>query len=386
MKVDRPIKLLMGITLSEMGGAQKVVYDLISSLPRSEYNITLITYPGGELIEWVRNLKFRKGIDVEIIGVPELRREISPINDILTFIKLYRIMRSNKYDIVHFHSSKMGILGRLAAYLAGVKNIYFTVHGWGINEYQPKWLQKLLGLAETLCGRKCTMCLCVSKYHRDIGIKMGWLSPEKSAVIYNGIDEAPTTVGKLRKELNIEDDVLIIGTTMRLREPKQPIYTIQVLNEILSKGYRAKLVIIGDGPLRDKCIETIDSLGISDHVFMLGTRTDTRELINDMDVVTLFSLWEGLPIVIIEAMFAGKPIVCSGVGGVPEIIDHGRDGLILDGFDIKNAADQLSVLLRDKDLRIKMGKAARQKAMGKFSKDRMVEEYEGVYRRNKNLW
>ena len=74
---------------------------------------------------------------------------------------------------------------------------------------------------------------------------------------------------------------------MRLREPKQPIYTIQVLNEILSKGYRAKLVIIGDGPLRDKCIETIDSLGISDHVFMLSTRTDTRELINDMDVVTL---------------------------------------------------------------------------------------------------
>ena len=86
MKVDRPIKLLMGITLSEMGGAQKVVYDLISSLPRSEYNITLITYPGGELIEWVRNLRFQKGIDVEIIGVPELRREISPINDILTFI------------------------------------------------------------------------------------------------------------------------------------------------------------------------------------------------------------------------------------------------------------------------------------------------------------
>ncbi|NLJ67586.1 MAG: glycosyltransferase family 4 protein [Clostridiales bacterium] len=78
-------------------------------------------------------------------------------------------------------------------------------------------------------------------------------------------------------------------------------------------------------------------------------------------------------------------MVCSGVGGVPEIIEHGTDGLILDGFDIKNGADQLSILLLDKDLRIKMGKAARQKAMEKFSKDRMVEEYEGVYRRNKNL-
>ena len=154
--------------------------------------------------------------------MPELRREISPINDILTFIKLYRIMRRNKYDIVHFHSSKMGILGRLAAYLAGVKNIYFTVHGWGINEYQPKWLQKLLGLAETLCGRKCTMCLCVSKYHRDIGIKMGWLS-QKSAVIYNGIDEAPTTVGKPART-NIEDDVLIIGLQCLLGTETADIY------------------------------------------------------------------------------------------------------------------------------------------------------------------
>ena len=385
MNAGKPFKLLMGITLSEMGGAQKVVYDLISSLPRSVYNITLITYPGGELVEWVRDVRLQKGIDVEIIGIPELRREISPIDDISTFIKLYRIMRRNKYDIVHFHSSKMGILGRLAAYLAGVKNIYFTVHGWGINEYQPKWLQKLLGSAERFSGKRCTMCLCVSKYHRETGIKMGWLRPEKSAVIYNGIDEAPTTVGKLRTELNIEEDVLIVGSIMRLREPKQPLYTIRVFNEILNQGHRVKLVIIGDGPFRDKCNDLIKYLGISDHVFMLGTRTDARELINDMDVVTLFSLWEGLPVVIIEAMFAGKPMVCSGVGGVPEIIEHGTEGLILDGFDIKNGADQLSILLLDKDLRIKMGKAARQKAMEKFSKDRMVEEYEGVYRRNKNL-
>ncbi|HZJ57154.1 MAG TPA: glycosyltransferase family 4 protein [Clostridia bacterium] len=382
MGVDKPVNLLMGITLSEMGGAQKVVYDLISSLPRDFYNMTLVTYPGGELIDWVKDLGSVRGADVKIIGIPEIRREISPINDLVTLIKLYKIMKGGKYDIAHFHSSKMGILGRLAAHLAGVPKIYFTVHGWGINEYQPKGLQRLFGWAEKLASKRCSMCICVSKYHRDLGLKMGWLSREKSTIIYNGIDEAPTTLGKLRNELNIHGDVAIIGTVMRLREPKQPLYTIQVFNEILSMGHRAKLVIVGDGPLHDSCVEAIESLGISDHVFMLGTRADARQLINDMDIVTLFSKWEGLPIVIIEALFAGKSVVCSGVGGVSEIIDHGIDGLILEGFDIKNGADQLSVLLQDKGLRAKIGKAAKQKAMGKFMKDRMVEDYEGVYRGN----
>ena len=161
------VKILMGITLSEMGGAQKVVYDLISSLPEDRYDITLATYPGGELIQWIKDLETQGGKRVRIIGIPQLRREISPFYDISTFCKLYGLMKKERYDIAHFHSSKMGILGRLAAFMAGVPKIYFTVHGWGINEYQPEWLQKMLGLAEKVAGRRCTMCLCVSHHHMD---------------------------------------------------------------------------------------------------------------------------------------------------------------------------------------------------------------------------
>ena len=370
----------MGITLSEMGGAQKVLYDLISSLPMDRYSITLVTYPKGELIDWISHLKLQKNMDVKIVGIQEIRREISPYHDIVTFIKLYKLMRKNRYDIAHFHSSKMGILGRLAAHIARIPRIYFTVHGWGINQFQPIWLQKVLGFAERVAGRFCTMCFCVSKYHRNMGLKMRWLKPEKSLVIYNGIDEAPTGTSGLREEFDIEEDLPVIGTVMRLREPKQPIFTIKVMNEILKRGHKAKLIIVGDGPMYDDCRLTISKFKLDDHVLLLGTRLDARELINDMDIVTLFSRWEGLPIAIIEAMFAAKPVVSSSVGGIPEIIDEGVNGFLIDDFDITKAADQISSLLENKSLRLSIGRAARQKAMESFSKDRMVENYDKVYR------
>jgi len=369
----------MGITLSEMGGAQKVVYDLISSLSKNRYDITLVTCLGGELIQWIKELKHQKDVEVRVIEIPQMRREISPFYDLWALIKLYILMKREKYDISHFHSSKMGILGRFAAYMAGIPAIYFTVHGWGINEYQPKWVQKMLGFAERIAGLRCTMCVCVSKYVMDIGIKKGWLRPAKASVIYSGIDVAPAVKDKLRNELNIDDNTIIIGTIMRLLEPKQPVYTIEVFNEVLRKGYRAKLVIIGDGPLDQECRTTIQKLGIENDVYMLGTRTDARELINDIDIFTMFSKWEGLPISIIEAMFAGKPVVTSRVGGIPELIDHGINGYMVNSFNTYEAAGYICNLIENEKLRKNMGKAGKQKAIQQFTKSRMVQSYEKIY-------
>lgn len=380
MDDDGRIKLLIGITLSEMGGAQKVVYDLISSLPKEKYNITLVTYPGGELIQWIEDLSSEKGIRVRIIGISQIRREISPFYDIVTLFKLYKIMKTEKYDMAHFHSSKMGILGRLAARMAGVPRIYFTVHGWGINEYQSRWLQRVLGLAEKVAGRWCNLSICVSKYHMNLGLKMGWLKPNKACVLYNGIDMAPITRGRLRQELNIEENIPIIGTIMRLREPKQPVFTIEVFKEILNMGHKAKLIIIGDGPMYKDCRVSIDQLELNENVYLLGTRADARELINDIDIMTMFSKWEGLPIAIIEGMLAEKPVISSCVGGIPEIIDNGINGFMIDSFDVHEGAEYISSLLRDEDLMRSMGRAAKQKAVKCFSKDRMVENYDRIYR------
>ena len=169
----------MGITLSEMGGAQKVVYDLISSLPEDRYDITLATYPGGELIQWIKDLETQGGKRVRIIGIPQLRREISPFYDISTFCKLYGLMKKERYDIAHFHSSKMGILGRLAAFMAGVPKIYFTVHGWGINEHQPDGCRRYWGLLKRWQDEDVP-CACVFHIITWIRAKNGVASARQS--------------------------------------------------------------------------------------------------------------------------------------------------------------------------------------------------------------
>ena len=378
--VTKRTKILMGVTLSEMGGAQKVVYDIIESLPLDIYDIGLVTAPGGELIKWIEDLNKTRDSQVKIITIPELRREISPFNDIKAFFKLYSIMKRGRYHIVHLHSSKMGILGRWAAKLAGVPKILFTVHGWGINEYQPRIVQKVLGFAERISGRISDMTICVSRYHLDKGIKMGWLNPSKSYVIYNGISDAPDIYGKLKTEIKIMPDTFLIGTIMRLRAPKEPLFTIRVVKNLIDKGFNTKLVIIGDGPLKRQCMDLIKELALDEHVFLLGTRHDVRELLNDFNIITLFTRWEGLPVCIIEAMFAGIPVITCKVGGIPELIGENNEaGFMLDSLDIEEAASYIECLLKDNEMAKRIGSAAKQKAYKLFTKKCMTEKYHNIY-------
>lgn len=373
------IRILLGITLSEMGGAQKVVFDIIESLPQNLYKITLVTYPGGELIQWVKDLNKQRIEKIQIITIASLRREISPWYDLKTLLNLYMVIKRGGYDIVHFHSSKMGILGRWAAWMAKTPKILFTVHGWGINEYQPWFLQKILGFVERITGRLSHHIICVSKQHQKIGIQNKWINPQKTSVIYNGLSLSPDTKEKLRRELKIDEDIIIIGTIMRLRAPKDPLFTIQVFNELKQHNFKIKLVIIGEGPLRANSEKLIEQLDLNRDVYLLGTRMDARELLNDIDIFTLFTKWEGLPLVIMEAMFAGNPIVASNVGGISELIVDGEIGYLLDNFDVNKAVKIINNLLENKETMNALGERGQRIAYRHFTKRRMIKEYQRIY-------
>lgn len=373
------IKILFGITLPEMGGAQKVVYDIINSLSKDKYEITLVTSPGKGLIDWVNMLNDNGRSKVNIITLPCIKREISPLNDMKAFIKLYFIMKKGKFQIAHFHSSKMGILGRFAAWFARVPKIFFTVHGWGINESQSCLKRRIFSLLEMISGKLCTKIICVSKYDRDKGIRNNWIDENKACLIRNGVSTGFSSKGKLRNELNIDENIPIIGTITRLREPKDPIFTINVFAEIKSRGYNTKLIIIGDGPLIEKCAVHAYELGLNRDVFLIGSRDDARELLCDFDIFTLFSKWEGLPLSIIEAMFSQKPVIASNVGGVPELIHNDLNGYLVDGEDITKAADFIETLLKNVEARNKMGLLSKQLANKYFSKEKMLSQYEILY-------
>lgn len=371
-------KILFGITLSEIGGAQKIVYDLISALSENKYDISLVTSPNGELIDWIDNLNINRKNKIKVLCIDTLRREISPINDLISFIRIFKIIRKNEYDIVHLHSSKIGILGKIASFLNRVPLKIFTVHNWGIKDNQYLIKRKILGILERFTNILCDRIVCVSENIMRIGIRNKWINTNKAIVIKNGVEISEVSKHKLRNELNLNEE-LIIGTVMRLRDPKMPMFTIKVFNEVLKKESNIALVIIGDGPLKENCINLVNKLNISSKVYFLGARHDINELIVDFDIFTLFSKSEGLPISILEAMFSGKPIIASDVGGINEIVIHGFNGYLLDDNSYKTASDLIFELMKDIDKRKKFGENSKNLSAYAFNKNKMINAYETIY-------
>lgn len=373
-------KILFCITLPDIGGAQIVVYNIISSLNQSKYDITLVTSREGFLTNKVKKLNEKSGSKIVITIIPSIKREISLSHDIATLYLLYKLMKTNNFDIVHLHSSKVGILGRFAAWAAKTPMIVFTAHGWGINEHQGKIKQFLFGLAEKMASRLCTRIVCVSNYDFSKGIRKKWIKKGNSCVIYNGVENFISKEMECSNENKAAKKSYLIGTIMRLEEPKDPIFTIQVFREVnLRFGSNIRLMIVGDGRLRHECIKIIDDLGLDADIDLLGECEDAKNKISDFDIFTLFSKSEGLPISIIEAMLVGKPIVASNVGGIPELVKDSKNGFLVKEQNILEAAQYIEILLKNLHLREKMGSRSKKIAMLNFTKENMVSAYEDIY-------
>ncbi len=373
-------KILFCITLPDIGGAQKVVYDIISYLDTDSFDITLATSAEGPLTTRIRELNDKRANSVRIVIIPSIKREISLLNDIHALYCLYRLIKAERFDIVHLHSSKAGFLGRCAARLAGVPKVFYTVHGWGIYESDSRIKQFICGLAEKTSCRICTKVICVSHHDYDKGISRKWIRGDNTCVIHNGIEEAHCRhIGDSIENLP-KRKVLVIGTVMRLQEPKDPFFTIKVFREVkMLFNYPVKLVIVGKGRLMEDCRKLIGQLGLDIDVQMMGECEPAMNIISSFDIFTLFSRSEGLPISIIEAMSAGKPIVASNVGGIPELVRDNYNGFLVKGTDITKAALSITMLLKDAGLRAKMGLQSMELAHTLFSRDRMTAAYEKLY-------
>jgi glycosyltransferase involved in cell wall biosynthesis len=375
------IKILYIITLSELGGAQKMVYHIAAGLDPQEFDLTVACAPGGELINWLSNLHQ----DIKIMEIPELKRNISPFNDLKAFLKLYDLMRKHSYHIVHCHSSKAGILGRLAAWKAGVPKIIFTVHGWGINEYQSWMVRVLYTWVERFTGARSTKVVCVSESDLLKARSLKLVTDDKLIVIYNGLPAPDNREGLLRGELGIDKDDIIVGTVARLASQKDPLFLLLVAARMINNDNKIKgegrlcFVLIGDGPLRPECEKFISENNLINNVFLLGTREEAAELVQDFDIFVLFSRWEGLPLTIIEAMLAGRPVVANIVGGIGELVVHQETGLLINKLDVNEAEKALVNLIFDPEKRLSMGYAGRQRARKFFSLDKMVGKYRELY-------
>jgi glycosyltransferase involved in cell wall biosynthesis len=370
------------ITKLELGGAQEVALYAVSHLDRTRFRSVLMAGPGGMLTEEARRLP-----GVQTIIVPSLGRRIHAISDVLAFLHLIVQLRRLKPAIVHTHSSKAGILGRWAAWYAGVPLILHTVHGFGITPAQPRILQSLFVWLERMTGWVTTHWVTVA----DIDARKGrqWrLFTTNVSVIRPGIDLSPfrdplspAVRQRLRDELGIGSGEYLIGTVACLKPQKAPEDTIAVAQLVCARMPGARFVVIGDGALRPRIEALIEEKGLQHHVYLAGWRRDVPRVMGCFDVLLLTSRWEGLPRVMLEAASVGLPIVATRVGGVEEAVVQRDRVRLCEAGDIAGLAAGVEALLSDRSTETAQASGAEHRLPKEFHIEEMVKQYQSLYDR-----
>lgn len=344
------------ITMLELGGAQEVALFTVANMDRAKYRPVLLTGPGGLLTEEAKALP---GVAVEI--VPSLGRRIRPWRDLRALLEMVRLLRRHRPLIVHTHSSKAGILGRWAAWLAGVPVIVHTIHGFGVTPSQPAWFRALLIGLERLTGRITTYWIAVAEANIEEGVRWMIFERDRAVVIRPGIDPRPFQAplpprerDRVRAEMGAAPGDKLIGMVACLKPQKAPRDFVAVAARVCARLPEARFVLIGDGEQRAAVEEDIRLAGLGDRVRITGWRRDVPVVMRALDAFLLTSRWEGLARVLLEARAARVPVVATGVGGAAEAIADGRHGRLCGMGDIGGLADGLCEVLTNAVLREKI--------------------------------
>jgi glycosyltransferase involved in cell wall biosynthesis len=372
------IKVAHIITRLELGGAQQNTLYCCEHHDRKKYEVLLISGVGGYLDE-----KARKIPDCKAYFLPELKHHIHPLWDNRALRRMAQILKDEKVDLVHTHSSKAGILGRLAAKKAGVTRVVHTVHGWGFHPRQflpVRWFYQAL---ERWAAKFTDVLITVSDENRQAGLAAGIGRPEQYRVIHSGIDpkqyrlsflQARRARAKLRSK-----GLPAVLVLSNFKRQKSPLDVIEVANDLRSSVPYVLFLWAGDGPLFERVEAEIKSRGLERHFILLGWREDIAQLLAACDALLLTSIHEGLPRVVLQAMAAEKPVVATAVSGTPEAVKDGVTGFLHQPHDTAAMAGSLKTILTDPRLGRKMGKAGRELLRGSFLIDEMLRQIEHTY-------
>jgi glycosyltransferase involved in cell wall biosynthesis len=355
---DRP-RLLVVITLAEVGGAQTYLAHLLPALS-AELDVVVAAGGAGPL------RLAAEAAGATYVPLRHVRRPISPVRDLLGLLELFVLCRRLEPQIVHANSSKAGILGRLAAWLARVPVRIFTAHGWAFAAYSGATSKAYLW-AERLLRPLTTATICVADNERRIGIAARTCEPDRTVVIHNAVDvqAAPrATPG------SGEAVVISVG---RLKYPKDPRTLLEAAARVPGQW---TLQLVGEGPDRPE----LEALA-TERSQLLGERTDVPDLLARASVFALSSRSEGLPISVLEAMAAGLPVVASDVGGLRELVEDGVNGILVPPGNAVALAAALTRLVADAELRRTMGEASRLRAEKLFDLPRFRQAHLELYRR-----
>jgi glycosyltransferase involved in cell wall biosynthesis len=379
---DDIVEVLHPITRLIVGGAQENTMYTADLLDKRRFHVSILSGPQtgseGSLIEVV----LKRNIPLQIL--PELVREINPYKDLVALFKMYVMMKNGNYAIVHTHSSKAGILGRLAAKLAGVPLIVHTVHGWSFHGRMSALKRYAYVILERLFAKITHIMIVVTKEDIKKGLSFGIGHPHLYHLVRSAIPLAeynPFEVDKnaTRKELGIPQDALVMGNIGRLSDQKNPLDWIRVAKLVSGKVPSCFFLLVGDGPLQQDIEQIAAELGIAEKIKFTGIRRDVSRMLSAMDLFVITSLWEGLPRVIPQAMLMGLPVVANIADGTVEAVEHAKTGYLCNPGKVEEMAEYCVDLLENPKKCMEMGKMGREYALEEFDLNKMIKQIEELY-------
>ena len=389
MAQTRKVRVLHVITRMIVGGAQEnTLFTAALQTKNPRYDVTLLTGvddgPEGDLLDAAR----AQGVRLQI--EPLLVRPIRPFVDLRAFLMLRRFMKNGRFDIVHTHSSKAGILGRMAAHSAGVPIIVHTLHSLVFHEYEKAWKNTLYIALKRLCAPWTDSFISVNQKTLDGALAQGIGTPEKHIKIFSGMDLAPflnvskgLSAAQAKKQAGIPEDALVVGKVARLFPLKGHDLFMEAAGKVAAARPDAHFLLVGGGILRESLDEQARKLGIADRVHFAGLvrPEEVPALIQAMDVVVHSSLREGIARVIPQAGAVGKPVVTFDMDGAPEVIRDGVSGYLAPPQDTTALAGRVVVLLASASERERMGREGQKFARENYSAELMVDRINAVYER-----
>ncbi len=363
------------ITRLDFGGAQANTLYTAGRLDRDRFDACIISGPGGMLAADNKT--------VRLVTAGRLARDISPFKDLAALFELRRLLRAEAPGVVHTHSSKAGILGRLAAAAAGVPVIIHTFHGFGFHPGQNFIKRNFFILLEKFCALFSGALVFVSRANMETARAAGIGSPAKYRLIRSGIALAgyPAKIDRdaARAEFGLGPRDLVVLSIGNAKPQKNPVHFLEAAARVTAVRKEARFVFVGGGEALAALRAEAETRGLGDKCLFTGWREDSARLLAMADIFALTSLWEGLPRSLVEALRTGLPAVCYRTDGVTDILKDGVNGFCIEQGDVDAFCAALLRLAAEPALRGRLAAGASATDLAEFDIDLMVKQQEELY-------
>ena len=366
------------------GGTRQYLMDVCLGLPGERFAQTAV-------VSCERSPAFRNDIEtlqqagVAVHEVP-MTREVSPLRDLRALLALRRYFRAHQFDIIHCHSSKAGMLGRIAAWLARSRAVrIYSPHAFAF-QMDEGWLRRATyRFLEWGAGRITHLLICMAPSERELAVRARIIAPGRALVVPTGVDVRRFHPGAdcsaLREELGISRQHRLVGAVGSLVPQKGHRFLVEAAAMVIEQMPHTSFIIAGDGPLRDELQARVAELGLGRRFQLLGMRDDVPRVLSSLDLFVMPSLWEGLPYALLEAMAVGVPVVATRIPGLVDLVEQARTGWLAPARSAEGLAEAILRALNDPGLSAMMAETARARILAEHTRERMLEQLAAVYQR-----